>query len=112
MLDVSELLTTENEHNPGIDRAPDDLCYCIYTSGSTGKPKGVMLSQRNLVNFVDANPKNHEILGYTQRASVSLAQAAFTFDVSIMEEFIPLANGMTVCMAGEEEIHILWLWRL
>lgn len=22
-----------------------------------------------------------------------------------MEEFIPLANGMTVCMAGEEEIH-------
>lgn len=105
VLDVSELLTNENEHNPGIDRAPDDLCYCIYTSGSTGKPKGVMLSQRNLVNFVDANPKNHEILGYTQRASVSLAQAAFTFDVSIMEEFIPLANGMTVCMAGEEEIH-------
>ena len=102
---VDELLTNKNASNPGITREPDDLCYCIYTSGSTGKPKGVMLSQMNLVNFVNANPKNHEILGYTERGHVSLAQAAFTFDVSVMEEFIPLANSMTICMAGEEEIH-------
>ena len=102
---VENLLDNPAETNPDIARAPDDLCYCIYTSGSTGKPKGVMLSQKNLVNFVDANPKNHEILGYTERGHVSLAQAAFTFDVSVMEEFIPLANGMTICMAGEEEIH-------
>lgn len=102
---VEALLATPNERNPGIERKPDDLCYCIYTSGSTGKPKGVMLSQKNLVNFVDANPKNHEILGYTEKGHVSLAQAAFTFDVSVMEEFIPLANGMTICMAREEEIH-------
>lgn len=102
---VDTLLTNDKETTPGIERTPDDPCYCIYTSGSTGKPKGVMLSQRNLVNFVDANPKNHEILGYTQRGHVSLAQAAFTFDVSVMEEFIPLANGMTICMAGEDEIH-------
>ena len=102
---VEALLENTCENDPDIHRSPDDLCYCIYTSGSTGKPKGVMLSQKNLVNFVDANPRNHEILGYTQRAHVSLAQAAFTFDVSVMEEFIPLANGMTICMAGEEEIH-------
>ena len=102
---IEDLLVNKNEANPGVERKPDDLCYCIYTSGSTGKPKGVMLSQMNLVNFVDANPKNHEILGYTERGHVSLAQAAFTFDVSVMEEFIPLANGMTICMAGEEEIH-------
>ncbi len=85
---------------------PDDaLAYCIYTSGSTGKPKGVMLTNHNLVNFVDANPKNHEILGYTQRGKVSLALAAITFDVSIMEEFIPLAHGLTICMANEDEIY-------
>lgn len=102
---IEELLNHASENNPGIDREADDICYCIYTSGSTGKPKGVLLSQKNLVNFADANPKNHEILGYTQRGRVSLAQAAFTFDVSVMEEFIPLANGMTICMANEEEIH-------
>ncbi|MBQ1371704.1 MAG: AMP-binding protein, partial [Oscillospiraceae bacterium] len=28
-----------------------------------------------------------------------------TFDVSIMEEMIPLAHGLTICMATEEEIH-------
>ncbi|MBQ6131121.1 MAG: amino acid adenylation domain-containing protein, partial [Selenomonadaceae bacterium] len=83
----------------------DALAYCIYTSGSTGKPKGVMLTNHNLVNFVDANPKNHEILGYVERGKVSLALAAITFDVSIMEEFIPLAHGLTICMANEEEIH-------
>ena len=64
-----------------------------------------MLTNHNLVNFVDDNPKNHEILGYTQRGKVSLALAAITFDVSIMEEFIPLAHGLTICMANEDEIH-------
>ena len=91
--------------DPGIDRAPQDMAYCIYTSGSTGRPKGVMLTQQNLVNFVDANPKNAEILGYTERTTRSLAMAAITFDVSVMEEMIPLSHGMTVVMADEEAIH-------
>ena len=64
-----------------------------------------MLTQKNLVNFVDANPKNHEILGYTERGKVSLTLSAITFDVSIKEEFIPLAHGLTVCMANEDEIY-------
>ena len=91
--------------NLDVEVPPDALAYCIYTSGSTGKPKGVMLTNHNLVYFVDANPRNHEILGYTERGSISLALAAITFDVSIMEEFIPLAHGLTICMANEEEIH-------
>ncbi|MBB5336290.1 non-ribosomal peptide synthetase [Pectinatus brassicae] len=94
-----------SDENLDIDVLPQALAYCIYTSGSTGKPKGVMLTQQNLVNFVDNNPKNHEIVGYTKYGKVSLALAAITFDVSIMEEFIPLANGLTICMATEEEIH-------
>ena len=49
-----------------------------------------MIEQGNLSNFVNANPKNHETLGFTEKASVVLALATMTFDVSIMEEFIPL----------------------
>ncbi len=94
-----------SDDNLNVSITSDALAYCIYTSGSTGKPKGVMLTQKNLVNFVDANPKNHEILGYVERGKVSLALAAITFDVSIMEEFIPLAHGLTICMANEDEIH-------
>ena len=82
----------------------DALAYVIYTSGSTGKPKGVMLTNKNLVNFVDDNEKNHEIMGYTRRGHVSLAIAALTFDFSVMEEFVPLANGMTVVLATHDEI--------
>ena len=102
---VDELLRDHRTENPDVPREKDDLAYCIFTSGSTGKPKGVMLTQGNLVNFVDANAKNPEILGYTERGHVSLALAAITFDVSIMEEFIPLSHGMTICMTTEEEIH-------
>ena len=102
---IEDMAAEGDDRNPDIAVDPDDLCYCIYTSGSTGRPKGVKITQHNLVNFVDANPKNPEILGYTERGTVSLALAAITFDVSIMEDFIPLTHGLTICMATEEEIH-------
>ena len=102
---VEDLLSDERVDNPDTSVQKDDLAYCIFTSGSTGRPKGVMLTQGNLQNFLDANIKNPEILGYTERGHVSLAMSAITFDISIMEEFIPLTHGLTVCMATEEEIH-------
>ncbi len=86
-----------------LDVPFDALAYSIYTSGSTGRPKGVLLTQRNLVNFVDDNPRNREILGYIRRGRVSLALASVSFDVSVMEEFIPLAHGLTVVMANDDE---------
>ena len=104
---IDEILKGNNTQNPNREIQEKDLCYVIYTSGSTGKPKGVMIEQGNLSNFVNANPKNHETLGFTEKSSVVLALAAITFDVSIMEEFIPLTNGMTVVIATEEEIHNL-----
>ncbi len=102
---MEELLQDSRTDNPDLPVQKDDLAYCIFTSGSTGKPKGVMLTQGNLFNFLDANEKNPEILGYTEKTHVSLALAAITFDVSVMEEFIPLSHGMTICMTTEEETH-------
>ncbi|MBQ4364413.1 MAG: amino acid adenylation domain-containing protein, partial [Oscillospiraceae bacterium] len=102
-----ELIRAGSPENPDVSIYPEDLCYCIYTSGSTGRPKGVMIEHGNLANYVSANPKNHETLGFTERARVSLSLAAMTFDVSVMEEFIPLTNGMTAVIASEEEIHDL-----
>ena len=105
-LSLEELLAEGgNIRNPQVDICPENLCYCIYTSGSTGKPKGVMIEHRNLVNYVDDNPLNVEAQTYVHNATVSLAFAAITFDVSILEECIPLYHGITVCMADEEEIH-------
>lgn len=106
VLILEELLAEGgNTANPRVEIRPENLCYCIYTSGSTGKPKGVMIEHRNLVNYVNDNPYNEEARAYVYNATVSLAFAAITFDVSILEECIPLYHGITVCMANEEEIH-------
>lgn len=102
---LSKLLECQDISNPETLIKENDLCYCIYTSGSTGRPKGVMLEHGNLFNFVHANPKNHETIGIVERASVVLALAAMTFDVSVMEEFLSLSNGLTVVIATDEEIH-------
>ena len=84
---------------------PNDLAYCIYTSGSTGKPKGVMIEHKNIANYVHRNPKSIEIMHYAAPGRVCLALASFSFDVSIVEAFVPLCNGNTVVIATEAEIH-------
>ncbi len=90
--------------NLNVDAPYDALAYVIYTLGSTGKPKGVMLTNRNLVHFVDDNEKNGEVDCLAKRGIVLLALAALTFDVSVMEKFTPLANGTTVVLATQEQI--------
>ena len=101
---LEELLQHPDTENPDVEIREHDLCYCIYTSGSTGKPKGVMIEHVNLANFVNPDPKNAETYGYVSRGSVSLSMAAMTFDVSVLEEFIPLTNGLTAVIATDEEI--------
>lgn len=101
---IDEALENGCDDNPDIEISENDLCYCIYTSGSTGKPKGVMIEHGNLANYLNINPKSYMMLGFTRYASVVLAQAAMTFDMSIMEELIPLTTGMTAVIATDEEI--------
>ena len=101
---LENLLVYEWAENPAVPIAPGDLAYCIYTSGSTGKPKGVMIEHGNLSNFLQLNPKNHEVTAIAEKGSVLLANAALTFDVSLMEELIGLCSGMTVVMASDAEI--------
>ena len=90
---------------PDVRTAPGDLAYCIYTSGSTGRPKGVMIEHRNIANYVHRNEKSIEIMHYAAPERVNLALASFSFDVSVVEAFVPLCNGNPVVIATEEEIH-------
>ena len=106
VLALEDILETQTDDtypsSEGI--APGDLAYCIYTSGSTGRPKGVMIEQGNLANYVHRNEKSVEIMHYAKPGRIALAMAAFSFDVSIVEQFVPLCNGCTVCLATSEEI--------
>jgi amino acid adenylation domain-containing protein len=93
-----------NEAFPNVKIEPDALAYCIYTSGSTGKPKGVMIEEHSLVNYISNTPHNLVAQEYLKYAHVTVALASLSFDISVDEEMVPLANGLTVMLASEDEI--------
>lgn len=79
---------------------PDSLAYIIYTSGSTGKPKGVEIPHRAAVNFLrsmQAEP------GLTAKDRL-LAVTTLSFDISVLEMFLPLLVGATVVIASAEDV--------
>lgn len=73
--------------------------YVIYTSGSTGQPKGVMLSHRSVLNFLFSMS---EAPGMTQADSI-LAVTTISFDIAVLEIFLPLLQGARLYLASQEE---------
>ncbi|MBX3301079.1 MAG: amino acid adenylation domain-containing protein [Nitrospira sp.] len=80
---------------------PDQLAYVIYTSGSSGRPKGVAVSHRNAVNFLHAM---REPLSFDARDAV-LAVTSLSFDIAVLELFLPLTAGATIVLADRETSH-------
>lgn len=76
-----------------------DLAYLIYTSGSTGNPKGVAVSQGNVANFLTAMATRP---GFTASDRV-LAVTTVSFDIHILELFLPLYVGGQIVLAAEQE---------
>ena len=104
-LSITSLYENSHTENPNLAIPAESLAYCIYTSGSTGVPKGVMIEHGNLCNFVNPNPLNHETVNFVSYGKTALSVAALSFDFSLMEIHISLCNGMTLCIASQEEIH-------
>ncbi|NJM14999.1 MAG: amino acid adenylation domain-containing protein [Bacteroidales bacterium] len=77
----------------------DTLAYIIYTSGSTGKPKGVKVQHSAVVNFIQSMLKVPGILA----TDTLLAITTLSFDISVLELFLPLCKGATVYIASGEE---------
>ncbi len=99
-IDIADpLILQADKTNPKLHNCADDLIYNIYTSGSTAKPKGVMLMHRNIVNFVHAMSKEIEF-GIAFRF---LALTTVSFDIFVLETFLPLSLGKTIVMAAESE---------
>ncbi len=103
-LSIENLLQSEVSFD-GTDVDPAQLAYCIYTSGSTGKPKGVMIEHRNYCNYINANDKNDLTYNIVHNGSMVMTIAAFSFDFSLMKTWVPLCNGIGVCIATDEDIH-------
>jgi surfactin family lipopeptide synthetase A len=74
-----------------------DLAYIIYTSGSTGQPKGVEISHRSVVNFLTSM----RIAPGITPTDKFLAVTTYSFDISVLEFFLPLVTGATVYIADK-----------
>ncbi|WP_437561756.1 amino acid adenylation domain-containing protein [Sorangium sp. So ce542] len=90
----------ERADDPDAGALPEDLAYVIYTSGSTGRPKGVLIEHRSLSAFAEAQRKQ---LGVEPGTRV-LQFTRLSFDVSVMEIFVPLLAGGVVCLARAEAL--------
>lgn len=101
-LRLEELLSAES--NPNLpkqqDLSGDDLAYLIYTSGSTGKPKGVMVPQRAVANLL-ASFAHDTPLSPSGRV---LGSTTISFDISVLELFLPLVTGAQLVLADAEEV--------
>lgn len=74
-----------------------DLAYVIYTSGSTGNPKGVAIPHSAVVNFLQAMRERPGI----DATDTVLAVTTVSFDIAVLELFLPLSVGARVVIADE-----------
>ncbi|HEV2634113.1 MAG TPA: amino acid adenylation domain-containing protein [Actinocrinis sp.] len=79
------------------DPQANDCAYMIYTSGSTGRPKGTRVSHGNLANLV-AHFRGE--LSATAEDG-GLWMTSFSFDMSVMDLFLPLFAGGRVVVAPD-----------
>tara|TARA_Y100000768_G_scaffold372290_1_gene339825 strand:+ start:8654 stop:12388 length:3735 start_codon:yes stop_codon:yes gene_type:complete len=82
-----------------INPNPEDLAYIIYTSGTTGNPKGVKIGFSQLNNFLESM---HLTPGMDQKDRL-LAVTTISFDISILELFLPLKVGASLYICSTEE---------
>lgn len=78
----------------------DEICYIIYTSGTTGKPKGVIISNNNVLNFIDSIPN---VIDFSSNDRI-LAITTENFDIAFLELFLPLCLGATVIIGNKRHL--------
>ncbi|GAC1405868.1 MAG: hypothetical protein NVSMB6_01140 [Burkholderiaceae bacterium] len=95
-LDQWNQLAAWPTYDPAPRVLPDQLAYVIYTSGSTGRPKGVAVSHGSLVNFLSSMARYPG----TTAADTFLAVASISFDMAVLDLFLPLVSGARIILAS------------
>ena len=78
------------------DCCASNLMYVIYTSGSTGAPKGVGVCHRSVLNCLSSLGQT---LSLDKEARV-LSLTTLSFDISVLELFLPLVTGAKLLVVG------------
>jgi len=85
---------------PEVNVQGTDLVYILYTSGSTGLPKGVQITHQNLNNLLYSF-QNRPGIGPDD---ILLAVTTISFDMSVVELFLPLVSGALLIIASSEAV--------
>ncbi|MGX5687300.1 non-ribosomal peptide synthetase, partial [Chryseobacterium cucumeris] len=96
----SLLMVGPVSHAPEVSVLAEDTAYVIYTSGSTGNPKGVEICHRSLANFLLSMKDQPGITSSDTLFSVT----TYSFDISILEFFLPLISGASLYVANHETL--------
>ena len=81
------------------EQTSQSLAYIIYTSGSTGTPKGVEISHRSVMNFLTSMRDRPGL----NADDILLAVTSISFDISVLELFLPLVSEAQIVIATREE---------
>lgn len=77
----------------------DQIAYILFTSGSTGKPKGVQISHSAVTCSIQSHIAAIPLPGSAVDDFRWFQFASPTFDPSLMEIFVTLSSGATLCSA-------------
>jgi amino acid adenylation domain-containing protein len=95
-LDALDAITRSDAGWPVSAESP---AYVIYTSGSTGKPKGVSVPHRAVVNFLYSMGREPGLHADDRL----LAVTTLSFDIAVLELFLPLTKGAEIVLASREQ---------
>jgi amino acid adenylation domain-containing protein len=97
---IEDLMNTNSSNDrPSYKVKENDTAYVIYTSGSTGLPKGVELSHGAVVNFLKSMSKEPGMDANDRL----LAVTTLSFDIAVLELYLPLICGSSLYIASKEE---------
>ena len=82
-------ISAMRQHLEPANTGPGDLAYICYTSGSGGRPKGVEIPHGAVVNFLSSMAEAPGL----GKHDVMLALTTLSFDIAVLEIFLPLAVG-------------------
>lgn len=93
-------IKVENISGSGVSKTenrahPDSPALILYTSGSTGTPKGAMLKHSGIRNNIEGNTEEFKI----GPMDYGLQQISLSFDFSVWQIFMCLANGAGLYIA-------------
>jgi amino acid adenylation domain-containing protein len=88
-------IAAQPDVDPPCRATARNLAYVIYTSGSTGTPKGVAIPHRAVVNLLISMARKPGL----SADDVLVAVTTLSFDIAVLELYLPLTLGATVVIA-------------